>query len=346
MSKQDELIEGFDGPLSADQVAQLLGLGEEGDTSNSLEEGSEPAAATDAVDEGAAQQGLEAGKKGVTEEELDGLNSDNAVILAKDGKHTIDFGVLTDQRAKTKAAEQELATERGKREAAESELESLRAEAKARKDAGEAATAGDQNLEAAQAAIDAGVDPAVFGDFSEEGIAKGVAAIAEQLAKRETQSLREELRELKALVAPMQHRHVDDANQAHFNTILAAHPDAESIAESKEMADWIASQPSFAQASFKEALANGSAQEVIEVIGAFKAASGVTQPQKNDLQAAAASAIAKAKADPPTSLTDIPGARIGPATSDEALGGMDGLGLVNAMDDWSPERIERYLNGL
>lgn len=346
MSNQEELIGSFDGPLNGDQVAQLLGLGEEGDTSNSLEDGGEPGAATDAVDDAGAQQGQEAGNNGVTEEQLDGLNSDNAVVLAKDGKHTIDFSVLADQRAKARAAEQELQSEREKREAAEAELEALRAEAQARKDAGQAATTADQNLEAAQAAIDAGIDPAVFGDFSEESLVKGVSAIAERLADQKTQSLREEMQQLKKLLEPMQHRHVEDAGKAHFDAILAAHPDVESIAESKELADWIASQPSFAQAGYKAVLASGTAQEVIEAIDAFKAATGMTQEQKPDLQAAAKAVVAKAKAEPPASLSDFAGARTGPATTDEAMASMDGVGLINAMDGWSQEQIERYLNGL
>ncbi|CAE6949725.1 conserved protein of unknown function [Ectopseudomonas oleovorans] len=346
MSNQEELIGSFDGPLNGDQVAQLLGLGDEGDTSDALEDGGEPGAATDAADDAGAQQGQEAGNEGVTEEQLDGLNSDNAVVMAKDGKHTIDFSVLADQRAKARAAEQELLSERERRETAEAELEALRADAQARKDAGEAATAADKNLEAAQAAIDAGIDPAVFGDFSEESLIKGVSAIAERLADQKTQSIREEMQELKKLVEPMQHRHVEDAGKAHFDAILAAHPDVESIAESKELADWIASQPSFAQAGYKAVLASGTAQEVIEAIDAFKAATGMAQEQKPDLQAAAKAVVDKAKAEPPASLSDFAGARTGPATTNEAMASMDGVGLINAMDGWSQEQIERYLNGL
>lgn len=344
MSKNSEFIESLEEALTPEQVAQLLGLGDEGDIDDESENGGEPGAATDAGNE--PNEELEAGKKGVTEEELDGLNSENAVVMAKDGKHTIDFSVLSDQRVKAKTAEQELATERERREAAEAELAALKADAQDRKDAGKPATAVDQNLEAAQAAVDAGVDPSVFGDFSEESIAKGVAFIAEQLAERKTQGLREELQELKKLILPMQDRHVDDASKAHVAAIMAVHPDADSIAESQELVSYIESLPSYARAGYRNVLANGSAEEVIEAFDAFKAATGVTQTTATDLRATAKSLIAKTKVEPPISLTDVPGARSGPATTDEALAAMDGVGLLSAMDDWPQERIDRFLNGL
>lgn len=344
MSKEDEFIEGLDEALTAEQVVQLLGLGDKGDTGAESENGGEPGAADDAGK--GTQEELEAGNTGVSEEELDGFTSENAVVLTKDGKHTIDFGVLADQRVRTKVAEQEATAEREKRETAEAELAVLKAEAQARKDAGEAATVADQNVEAAKAAVDAGIDPGVFGDWSEEAIARGVGLIAERLAESKTQALREELQELKKLIEPMQGRHVEDADKAHFDKILAVHPDIDSISESQELASWIASQSSFAQAGYKAVLANGTAQEVIEAIDAFKAATGTTQTTATDLRSAAKSLIAKTKIEPPISLTDVPGARSGPATSDEALAAMDGVGLINAMDDWPQERIDRYLNGL
>lgn len=350
MSKQSEFIESLEEALTPEQVVQLLGLADEGDTDES-EKGSVPSVATDAGKD--SQEELEAGKKGMSEEELDGLNSENTVILAKDEKHTISFDVLRDQRAIAKAAregqesaERDAQTERDKRLAAEAELSALRAEAQDRKDAGLTATVADKNLEFAQAALDAGVDTSVFGDWSEESIAKGVGLIAERLAESKTQVLRDELQELKKLIEPMQSRHVESAETAHFDKILAVHPDIDSITESRELADWIASQPSFAQAGYKAVLANGTAVEVIEAIDAFKAATGVTQTKATDLRSAAKSLIANTKVEPPISLTDVPGARSGPATTDEALSAMDGVGLINAMDDWPQDRIERFLNGL
>jgi hypothetical protein len=105
-----------------------------------------------------------------------------APIASKSGAYTIPYEQLAKAReqAKAFAAEAEMLraqlAELSATQAAN--LAAAQAQAQNRADAGYAATQQDANLAAAQQAVADGVDPAIFGDFSEEGIAKGVKARA------------------------------------------------------------------------------------------------------------------------------------------------------------------------
>ncbi|MBP9737629.1 MAG: hypothetical protein KBD82_18535, partial [Rhodoferax sp.] len=108
-------------------------------------------------------------------------------------------------------------------------------------------------------------------------------------------------------------RDYEAAQRSHFDAINKAHPDAESIAQSQELRAWIGSQPSYAQAGIVHALQQGTAEQVIEALDAFKAstaapkATATTTPAtKPETLAAAKAAIAKAKAAPPLSLSAVP----------------------------------------
>ena len=111
-----------------------------------------------------------------------------APIASKSGAYTIPYEQLAKAReqAKAFAAEAEMLraqlAELSATQAAN--LAAAQAQAQNRADAGYAATQEDANLAAAQQAVADGVDPAIFGDFSEEGIAKGVQALVEQGVQR------------------------------------------------------------------------------------------------------------------------------------------------------------------
>ena len=324
------------GSLTPAQAAQLLEMGE-GDTGAlTTEPISEPAAEPAAVDPAPAPAADDAAKKTDTTPPDDPLTAENAVVMARDGKHTIKFEVLADtrERLREKSAQLELANQ---------QLAELQAQAQARADAGQAPTQADTNAAAAQAAIDAGVDPSLFGDFSPEAMAKGVAKLVQaQVAAQ--------MAAIDAKLQPLQQQTAKSATEAHLSAIYSAHPDADSIVESQEFAAWKAGQPSIVQQALDRALTEGSTGQVIEVFDAFKkAGAAVSQPPaqpKADPAADAKAAINALKPTPPASLSDIPGGRPAGLSRHEQMAQMDPASLSEAMATMAPAEIDAYLNSL
>lgn len=327
---------GAGGDLTPEQAAQLLSLGIQGDTgAPSPELSSGPAAApapTDDSPKPAAQPEPE-------------LTAENAVILAKDGKHTISYDKLVQAREAAQTAQAAQQAMAAQLEAANQKLVELQAQAQARAEAGQAPTQADTNAAAAQAAIDAGVDPALFGDFSPEAMAKGVA----QLVQAQVQA---RMAELDAKLQPIQQQTARSATEVHLSAIYSAHPDADSIVESQEFAAWKSTQPGVVRAALDAALTTGSTSDVIEVFSAFKAATGqAAVPTATTAKAgqispaeAAKAAIARAAAPMPASISDIPGGRAGPTNVLEAMENMSGPEMLSAMNAMTPEQIDAYLN--
>ena len=330
MSTDNEFIQSLEGELTAAQVDQLI-HGPEGDTdAQADDEGNEPDVTTKADD---SKQEGEAEDKSSEADDAE-LTADNAVVMARDNKHTIPFEKLEEAREGQKHW-------RAQAEAAQRELESLKAQAQARADAGQAPTKQDNQVAAAEAAIDAGVDPELFGDFSEDALAAGIQKLVEQQVEARLQSA----------LAPYQKREAETAVEAHYNAIYAAHPDADSVAQSQELAEWIESQPTFVRGSMSAVMQQGSTDQVIELLSAFKSATGITQAAGNltadAVKAAAKQKAANAKSDVPASLSDFPAGRAGATSRDEAMHDMSsGIDLATAMDDMTPEQIEQFLNRL
>ena len=324
---------GAGGDLTPAQAAQLLSLGIQGDTgAPSPELSSGPAAApapTDGSPQPAAQPEPE-------------LTAENAVIQAKDGKHTISYDKLVQARETARAAQTEARTLAAQLQAAQQQLADLQAQAQARADAGQAPTATDNQVAAAQAAIDAGADPALFGDFSEEALAKGITKLVEQqVAAR--------MAAIDAKLKPIEQQAATDATTAHFNAIYSAHPDADSIVESQEFAVWKGAQPAVVRAALDQALEKGSSTDVIEVFSAFKAATQQQPPAAAGKGAmtpaeAAKAAIAKAAMPVPASLSDIPGGRVAGTNVFEAMDTMNSHELLAATSNMTAEQIEAWLN--
>ena len=337
-TQQHEFIQALQGDLTPEQAAQLLELGELGDTGAMPDNGGAPDASTDAGDAGNAD-----GDAGTNQPNTEAAaaagdaepDPANAVVLAKDGKHTIPYERLVQAREGEKHW-------KAQAEAAQRQLEALEADRAARAEAGEAPTKTDNQVAAAQAAIDQGVDPGIFGDFSEEALAQGIAAlVASQVEARVSKALE-----------PLKAKQASDAIKSHYEAIYHAHPDADSIAESQELADWIGSQPSFLRSAYEQVFANGSTTDVIDLFGRFKQATGATQQpaaatDPEAVKAAAKAAIANAPAATPASLTDFPGGRPAGLTKAEALSGMtDGREMLDSMANMTPEQIEDLLNRL
>lgn len=148
-------------------------------------------------------------------------------------------------------------------------------------------------------------------------------------------------------LGPIQQKQEADAVTSHLSAIYKAHPDADSIAESKELADWIAAQPSFARAGYQAVLQQGTTAEVIEFFDTFKQATGKAAqqntPEQSDVSAAAKAALAKAKAQVPTSLSEIPAGSKAHHDEAEALMEMSDSNALNSFMGKSPEQIRALL---
>ena len=224
-------------------------------------------------------------------------------------------------------------------EAAQQQLAELQAQAQARADAGTAPTKTDNMVATAEAAIEAGADVGIFGDFSEEALAKGIATLVEQQVQAR----------VNAALEPLATKQAKDAATAHYDAIYSKHPDADSIAQSTEFAAWVNAQPSAvrnAYWSLFDSKTGGTAQEIVEVFDAFKAAStpNPNTPAAANYKAAASAAVAAAKATPPASLSSIPGARVEGASELDRAADMSGPDMLEATKNMSPAQIEAWLD--
>lgn len=312
MSTQEEfyLANQVDGKLSDAQTMQMLGLSE-GDTAQA--ESSVPAAA-------ATPEKPEA-------EVVEKVVEAQPVIVAKDGKHTIPYEKLTEAREGERSAKAQVAE--------------LLQQMEALKNATPA-----QAVEAAKA-IDSAATPeeiaGLFGDFSEDAIAKGV----EKLVASRTAAIEAKFEaKFNAVLEPIQKQQTESATDLHFSAINKAHPDVESVVASAELQQWIDSQPSVARPALRAAIEQGTAAEVIETLDAYKAATGklAAAPVKTDAAAAAQAAIAKAQSAPPMSLSEIPAGSVAHHDQAAAMLEMSSTGIMNLFDGKTPEQINALMN--
>lgn len=265
-----------------------------------------------------------------------------APIASKSGAYTIPYEQLAKAReqAKAFAAEAEMLraqlAELSATQAAN--LAAAQAQAQDRADAGQEATQQDANLAAAQQAVADGVDPAVFGDFSEEGIAKGVQTLVQQGVQ-------------KAIAPLMQEREAaaqQSAVSSHYEAIYAAHPDADELAQSAEFSAWRESLPAFARGAVDQALTQGNAASVVDVFGAFKAsAHGQGSAATAGSRVQQAMATAKARPNVPTSLSEIGGQAASSSAAEQiAALAAEPEALMARMSDMTPAQLEKLMNSV
>lgn len=323
-----------DGDWSPQQAAQYLEMSMNGDTAqaDSIETPADTAADESDKPATVAPTDTPAESSSNDDKEADG----EPVVLARDGRHTIPYETHVAYREGERAAKEALA-------AANAELEILRQQPKPDT---AAATQQDKDIETAQAAIDAGVNPDYFGDFSEEALAEGINKLIDERVTAQVDA-----RVAKAL-EPMQQKEQESAADAHMRTIYDAHQDADSIVESGEFNNWKAQQPSYIQAALDGVLAQGTADQVVELLNNYKQATNSTaepakaEPSKDDLKAKARDAINNMAPSVPASLSDIPGGHKGATNITEQMDSMSGIDIADTMMDWSPEKREQYLNNL
>ena len=270
-----------------------------------------------------------------------------APIASKSGAYTIPYEKLAEARDRAKTLEGENETLRAQlaelTAKQQANLASAESNAQARADAGQQQSQADQNLDAAKAALEQGVDASLFGDFSEEAIAKGIATLME----RTREELRAELREQAAReLKPLKEREAKEASDSHYGAIYEKHPDANEIVQSAEFDSWIKSLPSFQRGAVAAVLdpeKGGTAAEVIEVFDVFKAQTG---------KASAPAAQGKGKAPEvqrrvPNSLSEMAGEQHQDiAQQVMASAGTDNAALLERMQDMTPEQIERVMNAI
>ena len=157
-----------DGDWSPQQAAQYLEMSMNGDTSQgeSIDTPADTAAdeQTTDPDDKDDTPATEAPADKPNDSSNDDVEGEK-VVLARDGVHTIPYEKLVEARERDRVSQEALA-------AANAELEILRKQAQT--PATVAPTQQEQDIETAQAAIDAGVNPDYFGDFSEEALAEGI----------------------------------------------------------------------------------------------------------------------------------------------------------------------------
>ena len=292
------------GELSDAQTMQMLGL-PEGDSAQA--QSSVPDAATTPEPEAEVVKAVEP----------------VPVIVAKDGVHTIPYEKLTEARE---------AEQHWKRVAAEAQ-----ALLEAQKAAPVAAQQAPEKAETPQ------LDGDIFGDYSEEALAKGV----EKLVASRTAAIEARFEaKLAQVLEPLQQQKAESAADQHFSAINAKHPDVESVVGSTEFAKWVDSQPSFVRDGVKAVIEAGTADQVIEALDAYKTATGklAATQGKPSAVAAAQAAIAKAQAAVPMSLSEIPAGSSPHADESAAMLDMSSIGLMDRFDGKTPEQIMALMN--
>lgn len=335
-----------DGDWTPQKAAQYLEASMNGDTAqaDSIDTPADTAAEDEQAETPVDKDDTPAQETITDKPEDDATSNDDAdpdgekVVLARDGVHTIPYEKLVEARERDRVSQEQLA-------AANAELEALRKQLQTPATA--APTQQEQDIETAQAAIDAGVNPDYFGDFSEEALAEGINRLIDERVQAQV-----EARVAKAL-EPMQQKEQESAAEAHMRTIYEAHQDADSVVESGEFEAWKASQPSYAQAAVDAVLAQGTAEQVVELLNNYKQSTNSTaepakadKPSTDDLKAKAREAIKNTAPAIPASLSDIPGGHKGATNLAEQMDSMSAVDLANTMMDWSPEKREQYLNNL
>ncbi len=320
-----------DGELTDAQNLQMLGL-PEGDSNPAPQQAQEQSSETPAAADESGQQQTETPK----------VEDETPVVLARDGKHTIPYEQLEDARKAAQLYKQQA-------EEYQRKLDELQAQAKSQqaqeKPQASTATGWISKEEIASA----------FGDFSEEGLANGIASLVDKRAESLVAAVeaKAEAKAIEKVRAEFEARELAAQHKAHFDAIHAAHPDAESIAQSQELAAWIKQQPSYAQAGISYALQQGTAAQVIEALDAFKAStttkSAATAPApqaaKPDASASAAKAvIAKAKSAPPLSLSAFPAGASAAVDEANAVLQMSDGQLLNSFFGKSPEQSSAILS--
>ena len=251
------------------------------------------------------------------------------VLLAKDGVHTIPYETLEQTRLQAQQAQEEAARLRAENEALKAKTSTPA-----------------PTPEPAAPAVDADL----FGDYSEAAMAQGVSKLVAQAVA----PLLKEVESLKGQLGQAEKQAEVDAATAHWNALYKAHPDLDSITQSKELQAWIAAKPRLEQKVLNLTLQDGETAEIVEMFDRYKQETGITQrPAATTPQApsaasaaakAAAEAVAAARTKPPTSLSEIPAGAAAHHDPAAALLEMTPTAAMGVFEGKTPEQINALLN--
>lgn len=170
----------------------------------------------------------------------------------------------------------------------------------------------------------------LFGDFDEEGLQRGI----DYLVDKKVQAI------LEQKLAPIEQKQAQDLANEHLNAITAVHPDAETVVNSDEFAKWVHSQPSYLVPSIVAVVEQGSANQINELLTNYKAT--LSTPTDDDLTERAKAVLAQTKPPVPNSLSELGGQVVSDPL--QAVASMSGAQMSDALDGWTPEQIENFLN--
>ena len=113
----------------------------------------------------------------------------------------------------------------------------------------------------------------------------------ELVAERKARKLVEEVNTSR--IEPLQQAYAKTAQEAHFSAIRNAHGDWEQVVGSDAFQGWVGNQPGFLKAAYQSVLERGTAQDVVDLLGSFKAATTkpATKPTVNPAKVQAAKPV-------------------------------------------------------
>lgn len=357
-TSQESFYDSITGALTPEQALQALALEQSGDTeaaraaedkggaptttAESDDKSNEASTKSEQQTEGKTQGAADdngAAQASTTEAEIDPTK---AVVLARDGVHTIPYAKLEDARKGEQEARKSEQHWKAQAEAAQQKLATLQEQAQARADAGQAPTATDNMAAQAAAAIEAGVDADLFGDFSEASLKAGIQKLVAQQVAAQVQA------HVGKALEPLQAKQQQDAAAQHYDAIYKAHPNADSIVQSAEFKAWVDAHPSAVRNAYWglfDQKSGGTADQIVEVFDAFKkAAEKPSATPAADAKSAAQAALSTARADPPSSLSSIPGGRAEGSSALDSGADMSGPEMLSATAGMSPQQLEAWMN--
>lgn len=336
-----------DGQLPDEEMVKLLTGAADGSVGDTGETGDNDTGDAPGPAEETTETKTEETAEAPKEEQTTAEPEEEPVITAKDGKNTIPYSELVEAREAAKQA-------RADNETLAAEMKKLQDEMAVLKGMGvagaNAARRADEEAEAAEAAEDPLA--ALREDWPEvaDAVDKITAAHRQTIAAQQ-----EQIQALTQHLAPIQQSEAERQMAAHYTTILQAHPDADTLIDSKEFAAWREAQPSFVRDVQEAVLQRGTAEQVVELFDSFKAATGynggntnaaagdnaATQAQAR--QAAVQQARQQAKTSTPKSLSDIPGGAAVQTDPTETFLQMSETAQMDKIMGMSPDAIEAML---
>jgi len=259
---------------------------------------------------------------------VDTSAADPTGILSKDGQHVIPFSRLAE--AQDEAARLRALT---------AQQEQVIADLKAAKEA----DAGTGDTKAQNDVLEE-----LRAEFPE--LAEKLAPVISSLVDKGVNAA---VSKLSAEIQPLKDTAQETAVDKHFNTIRTAHSDFDALMQGDAVEKWIEKQPAFVQDRYKEVLDRGTAKDVVELLGAYKAANNITadvpgnkQPSSEDIKTAAKNAVEKAKGAKvaPMSLSDVPAGQMPASDELTAMDELSPTALMAKFEGKTPEQINAIIS--